>query len=139
MQILPRNDATERFIATKVQTLLARTELLTRLTRKQLGLRPEDRPYAPSGAHFLATNRRLGEIRRRIARHAAPLRGRLGRAEPKTALLMLARTEREIDRARRTFGMLFEVFSQRGTGFAPALAAHDVIAADCYAAVSPVG
>jgi hypothetical protein len=31
--------------------------------------------------------------------------------------------------------MLFEVFSQRGSDFAPALAAHDVIAADCYVAV----
>jgi hypothetical protein len=43
--------------------------------------------------------------------------------------------EREIDRARRAFGMFFEVFAQRGTAFAPALAAHDAIARDCYAAI----
>ena len=43
--------------------------------------------------------------------------------------------EREVDRARRTFGMFFEVFAQRGTAYAPALAAHDAIARDCYAAV----
>jgi hypothetical protein len=38
-------------------------------------------------------------------------------------------------RARRAFGMFFETFAQRGTAFAPALAAHDAIARDCYAAV----
>ena len=47
----------------------------------------------------------------------------------------MALLEREVDRARRMFGMFFEVFSQRGSDFAPALAAHDVIAADCYDAV----
>jgi hypothetical protein len=31
--------------------------------------------------------------------------------------------------------LFFEVFAQRGTTFAPALAAHDAIARDCYAAV----
>ena len=45
-----------------------------------------------------------------------------------------ALVEREIDRARRAWGLFFEVFSQRGSAFAPVLAAHDVIAADCYAA-----
>ena len=45
--------------------------------------------------------------------------------------------EREIDRARRTWGLFFDVFSQRGSSFAPVLAAHDVIADDCYAAVIP--
>jgi hypothetical protein len=40
-----------------------------------------------------------------------------------------------VDRARRAYGMFFEVFSQRGSSFAPALAAHDAIAADCYAAI----
>ena len=52
-----------------------------------------------------------------------------------TALVYMALVEREIDRARRAFGMFFELFSQRGSVFAPALAAHDVIAADCYAAL----
>ena len=54
---------------------------------------------------------------------------------PQDGLLALAMVEREVDRARRTFGMFFEVFAQRGTAFAPALAAHDAIARDCYDAV----
>jgi hypothetical protein len=47
----------------------------------------------------------------------------------------VALLEREVDRARRTFGMFFELFSQRGSDFAPALAAHDAIAVDCYASI----
>lgn len=50
-------------------------------------------------------------------------------------LTAMALLDRDVDRMRRTFGMLFEIFSQRGSSFAPALAAHDVIANDCYAAV----
>ena len=50
-------------------------------------------------------------------------------------LIDIALVEREVDRARRAFGMFFEVFGQRGTTFAPVLAAHDVIANDCYDAV----
>jgi hypothetical protein len=49
-------------------------------------------------------------------------------------LVDIALVEREIDRARRAWGLFFEVFSQRGSAFAPVLAAHDVIAADCYTA-----
>lgn len=56
-------------------------------------------------------------------------------ATPQLALLYMALVEREIDRARRCYGMFFEVFSQRGTVYGPILAAHDAIAADCYAAV----
>ncbi len=48
-------------------------------------------------------------------------------------LVDIALVERE--RARRTFGLFFEIFSQRGTTFAPALAAYDVVAQDCYTAV----
>ena len=47
----------------------------------------------------------------------------------------MAMLDRRIDRLRRTFGMFFEVMSQRGSGFAPALAAHDAIALDCYTVV----
>jgi hypothetical protein len=43
--------------------------------------------------------------------------------------------EREVDRARRAFGLFFDVFSQRGSSFAPALAACDMVASDCFAAV----
>jgi hypothetical protein len=50
-------------------------------------------------------------------------------------LLAMAMVERELDRARRAFGMFFEVFAQRGTAFARSLAAHDAIARDCYAVV----
>ena len=50
-------------------------------------------------------------------------------------LLSMAMIERDIDRARRAFGMFFELFAQRGTVYAPALAAHDVIGIDCYRAV----
>lgn len=50
-------------------------------------------------------------------------------------LVDIALVERELDRARRLFGMFFEVFAQRGTSFAAALAAHDAIAQDCYQAI----
>jgi hypothetical protein len=50
-------------------------------------------------------------------------------------LVDIALVEREIDRARRAFGLFFEVFGQRGTTFAPSLAAHDAIAIDCYTAI----
>jgi hypothetical protein len=57
-------------------------------------------------------------------------------SEPKQRVLInIALVEREIDRARRAFGLFFEIFSQRGSAFAPALSAHDVIAEDCYRAV----
>jgi hypothetical protein len=50
-------------------------------------------------------------------------------------LVDMALVEREMDRVRRLFGMFYEVFAQRGTSFGPALAAHDAVAQDCYAAV----
>jgi hypothetical protein len=40
-----------------------------------------------------------------------------------------------VDRARRAYGHFYDVFSQRGTYFAPALAACDTIAADCFQVV----
>src|SRR5262249_13721097 len=43
-----------------------------------------------------------------------------------------AAVERSVDRARRAFALFFDVFSQRGSSFAPALAACDAIAADCF-------
>jgi hypothetical protein len=65
----------------------------------------------------------------------AELRRAFQRGDPREILLAMAMVERESDRARRAFGLFFEVFAQRGTAFAKALAAHDAIAADCYAAV----
>lgn len=40
-----------------------------------------------------------------------------------------------MDRARRAFGLFFEIFGQRGSAFAPALDAYDAIAVDCYRAI----
>lgn len=129
------SDDLKTFLGHKIATLEARARRLGRLTPVQVGIRPQDRPYAPSASHFAAANARLGSIDRQIAARLAFLKRHCGSGTPQQALLYMALVEREIDRARRAFGMFFEVFSQRGSAFAPALAAHDVIAADCYAAV----
>jgi hypothetical protein len=100
-----------------------------------IGLRPEDLPYAPSRSHFHAANRRLAKIGQRIKRDIALIERSWPPATPERALTQMAMLDRQVDRARRTFGMFFEMLSQRGSSFAPALAAHDVIAADCYAIV----
>jgi hypothetical protein len=81
-------------------------------------------------------NKRLTEIDKEIAKRLKFVHRHWQTASPNAALVYMALVEREIDRARRAFGMFFEIFSQRGTAFAPTLAAHDAIAADCYAAVS---
>lgn len=126
---------TKKFIETKVRALIARARRLSILTPDMAGLRPKDRAFAPSAAHFAASNRRLKTIDRKIAKRIRFLKAHWRTARPQRTLVYIALLEREVDRARRTFGMLFEVFSQRGSVFAPALAAHDAIAADCYAAV----
>jgi hypothetical protein len=127
--------ATQRFLDVKLRALKARARRLTVLTPRRVGLRPQDLPYAPSRSHFAAANRRLERISRVIRRRCETLDRSWPTATPERRLTGMALLEREVDRLRRTFGMLFEVFSQRGSAFAPALAAHDVIAADCYAAV----
>jgi hypothetical protein len=99
------------------------------------GIRPQDLPYAPSPAHFQAANDRLASIDRVVARRLETVEREWLRAGLQRVLIDIAFVEREIDRARRAFGMFFEVFGQRGTSFAPVLAAHDVIANDCYDAV----
>lgn len=123
------------FLQDKVKTLAARARRLATLTQERVGLRPKDGPYAPTPAHFRAANRRLREIDRQVAARLAFAQANWHQAPAHKALLYLALVEREIDRARRAFGMFFEVFSQRGSAFAPALAAHDAIAADCYTAI----
>ncbi len=123
------------FLRRKIATLTARARRLGRLTPESVGIRAKDRPFAPSQAHFRAANARLGAIDRQIAARLAFLREHWSRGTPEQALVYMALVEREIDRARRAFGMFFEVFSQRGSTFAPALAAHDAIAEDCYAAI----
>ena len=125
----------KQFLAAKIRALAGRARRLADLTPAEAGLRAQDRPFAPLEAHFRIVNQRLGQIDQAIARRLAFLHRHWRRVPPPQALIYIALVEREIDRARRAFGMFFEIFSQRGSAFAPALAAHDVIAADCYAAV----
>jgi len=97
-----------------------------------VGIRPQDEPYAPSALHFQAANARLEAIDRDVQQRVSQMRRSWRTTTPEQALVYMALVEREVDRARRAFGMFFEVFGQRGSNFAPALAAHDAIAADCY-------
>jgi hypothetical protein len=126
---------TRTFLRTKIRALAARARRLGRIEGESVGIRPQDRPYAPSAAHFRAANQRLAAIDRQIARRLGHLE-HSWQAEPKQRVLIdIALVEREVDRARRAFGLFFEIFSQRGSAFAPTLSAHDVIAEDCYRAV----
>jgi hypothetical protein len=126
---------TDRFLQGKFRALKARAGRLLVLTPERLGLRAQDAPYAPSPEHFAAVNRQLSRIGGEIARQVAASEALAERGAARHRLTSMALVEREVDRARRMFGMFFEIFSQRGTYFGPALAAHDAIAADCYAAI----
>lgn len=125
------------FMDSKIRSLAARARRLSRFDHRMLGLRPTDLPYAPSPAHFAAANARLAQIDGHVASQlrqiASELRDPAVRHE--TLLRQSALVEREVDRARRAYGLFFDVFIQRGTGFAPALAACDSIAADCFSVV----
>ncbi len=127
--------ATREFIDAKVRALIARSGRLSALSPRRVGLPRRYAGFAPSAAHFKAANKRLMSIDKRIAKRIGHLRSGAKTAHPRTVLISIALAEREVDRARRTFGMLFEIFSQRSSTFAPALAAHDAIAGDCYQAV----
>lgn len=124
-----------RFLQAKIAGLSARTSRLARIDNAFVGLRAQDMPYAPSAAHFRAANARLAQVEQRVRTRLAELRQRGAAQPPRRTLIDIALVERELDRARRLFGMFYEVFAQRGTSFGPALAAHDAIAEDCYAAV----
>lgn len=126
---------TRQFLHTKILALAARARRLARFDGEGVGIRPEDRPYAPSPAHFHAANQRLAAIDRRIVARLAALERGWRQVPKQRVLIEIALVEREIDRARRAFGLFFEIFSQRGSAFAPVLAAYDVIAEDCYRAV----
>lgn len=126
---------TRTFLRHRILALAARARRLARIGPREVGLRPEDVPYAPSLAHFEAANRRLAAIDREVRRRLVGLRRTWERTPPADVLVDVALVEREVDRARRAFGLFFEIFTQRGSAFAPTLAAHDVIAADCYQAV----
>lgn len=127
--------ATKEFIDAKVRATVARSRRLTSLTLKRIGTPHALVPYAASPAHLKAANRRLRAIDRRIEQRVAFMARHAQQAHPRSILVSIALAEREIDRARRTFGMLFEIFNQRNGSFAKALAAHDAIASDCYEAV----
>lgn len=124
----------ETFLRLKAASLRARARQLIRLTPQSVGLRPRDMPYAPSAGHFRAAQKQLAAIERTIERRLATAARQIAPSH-EDRLLSMAMIEREIDRARRAFGMFFELFAQRGTIYAPALAAHDVIGIDCYHAV----
>ena len=126
---------TTEFLEAKRIAVTARAQRLARLTPRRVGLRPQDIPFAPSAEHFQAVNQRLAQISARIARRLEHLQRIWSRRETEPKLIATAMVEREIDRARRSFGMFFEIFSQRGSSFARPLAAHDMIATDCYRAV----
>jgi hypothetical protein len=124
-----------QFLRAKIRSLAARARRLRRVDYASVGIRPQDLHYTPSPEHFRTANQRLGRIDREIVRRLRQLLRGFATAPLPRVLIDLALVEREVDRSRRTFGLFFEVFSQRGTTFAPALAAHDTIAEDCYAAV----
>jgi hypothetical protein len=126
---------TRAFLREKIVALTARARRLSRMDYASLGLRMQDLPYAPSPDHLRAANERLASIDREIVRRLGFLARTWASSSVDRVLVDVALVEREVDRARRAFGLFFEVFGQRGTAFAPTLAAHDAIAADCYAAV----
>lgn len=124
-----------RFLQAKINGLTARLSRLARIDNAFVGLRPQDMPYAPSEAHFRAANARLAAVEKRIRERFEQLQSERRNSSPQRVLIDVAMVERELDRARRLFGMFYEVFAQRGTSYGPALAAHDAIANDCYQAV----
>lgn len=126
---------TTAFLRAKMLGLAARAKRLARIDPEQIGIRRKDMPYAPSPAHLRAANIRLSRIEQDVMQRLHHLQRHWARASHQQVLVDIAMVERELDRARRAYGLFFEVFAQRGTTFAPALAAHDTIAADCYAAI----
>jgi hypothetical protein len=123
------------FLNAKIRGLSARLTRLGRIDNAFVGLRAQDMPYAPSPRHFDTANARLASAEQRIRTRFAQVRHEWERRPVQRVLIDIALVERELDRARRLFGMFYEVFAQRGTAFGPSLAAHDAIADDCYRAV----
>lgn len=124
-----------RFLQAKISGLSARLSRLSKVDNAFVGLRPQDMPYAPSVRHFQLANSRLAKMEQRIRGRFAQLHAEWDGRPTQRVLIDIALVERELDRARRLFGMFYEVFAQRGTAYGPALAAHDAIAEDCYRAV----
>lgn len=126
---------TRQFLRHKIVALSARLHRLARIDNAFVGLRPQDMPYAPSPRHFQAANDRLGRVQSLIEERFGKLAKRWRATPARRVLIDIALVERELDRARRLFGLFYEVFAQRGTNYGPSLAAHDAVAADCYTAV----
>jgi hypothetical protein len=135
MSMSVQRTSVRRFLRAKIQGLSARLTRLARIDNAFVGLRPQDMPYAPSARHFEAANARLARVEQRIRARFAQLRPGWEDRPVQRVLSDVALVERELDRARRLFGMFYEVLAQRGTAFGPSLAAHDAIAEDCYVAV----
>ena len=131
---MPARNARE-FLRVKVRGLAARLHRLARIDNAFVGLRPQDMRFAPSKTHFAAANQRLAKVEGEIRRRFDDVRTSVEESPIQRVLVDIALVERELDRARRLFGMFYEVFAQRGTSFGPALAAHDAIAQDCYQAI----
>ncbi|TXH65122.1 MAG: hypothetical protein E6Q88_14540 [Lysobacteraceae bacterium] len=131
---MPARNARE-FLRLKVRGLAARLRRLARVDNAFVGLRPQDMPHAPSRAHFEAANQRLANVEAQIRKRFADVQASVEQAPIQRVLIDIALVERELDRARRLFGMFFEVFAQRGTNYGPTLSAHDAIAQDCYQAI----
>jgi hypothetical protein len=131
------NKELHSFLDAKIRSLAARARRLARLEPRSVGIRPQDLPYAPTPQHFEAANRRLaaidGHVRTQLTTLARGLRQ--PNVDADELLRKAALVEREVDRARRAYGLFFDVFIQRGTTFAPALAACDAIATDCFQVV----
>ncbi|EON19035.1 hypothetical protein ASL20_29640 [Cupriavidus necator] len=125
----------QRFLSAKIRGLSARLSRLARVDNAFVGLRPQDMPHAPSQQHFDTANARLAQAEQRIRARFDQILPDWQQRPAQRVLIDVALVERELDRARRLFGMFYEVFAQRGTSFGPSLAAHDVIAEDCYRAV----
>lgn len=124
-----------QFLQSKIAGLKARLSRLSRIDNAFVGLRPQDMPYAPSLEHFRVSNARLAQTEREIKRRFEQLEMTVRNVPLQRVLVDIALVERELDRARRLFGMFYEVFAQRGTSYGPSLAAHDAIAGDCYQAI----
>src|SRR5271166_2420023 len=98
------------FLRARIIGLAARARRLARIDYDSVGIRPQDLRYAPSPAHFLAANARLAAIDREIARRLETVQRERLNAGLQRVLIDIALVEREVDRARRTFGLFFEVF-----------------------------
>ncbi|KAI9135125.1 hypothetical protein [Acaryochloris sp. CCMEE 5410] len=123
------------FLRMKIQMLAARAGRLASITPTAVGIRPQDWSYAPSPNHFKAANQRLAKIDREVMKRLNHVQQTWATAPIPRVLADIALVERELDRARRAFGLFFEIFGQRGSAFAPSLDAYDAIAADCYTAI----